>query len=66
MWSVCRDVWAREAYVRKEGREEGIKASVQMCRTFGVLREEAQKELQEKFHISKAEAEKYIEEYWEA
>ena len=48
----------------KKGREEGIKALVESLEKYGVSRELLKKELLEKFNLTEAEAQNYIERYW--
>ena len=49
---------------REEAREEGIKVLVESLEKYGVSRELLKKELLEKFNLTEAEAQNYIEKYW--
>ena len=49
---------------REEAREEGIKVLVESLEKYGVSRELLKKELLEKFNLTEAEAQNYIERYW--
>lgn len=51
-------------FVREEGREEGIKALVEVLEELGMDKTAVAEKLVEKFDISCKEAEKLVKEYW--
>lgn len=48
----------------KEGIKEGVKVLVETCVEFGVTKSDTLQRLEEKFSLSKQEAEVYLEKYW--
>lgn len=54
--------WAEE--LREEGTSKGIKALIEVCRELEVTREETCSKVKDKFVLSQAEAESYMDKYW--
>ncbi|MBO5055522.1 MAG: hypothetical protein J6C64_04095 [Lachnospiraceae bacterium] len=54
--------WAEE--LREEGTSKGIKALIEVCRELEVTREETFVKVKDKFVLSQAEAESYMDKYW--
>lgn len=47
------------------GIEEGICGCVEMCREFGLSKEETVIKIKEKFSVTEEEAKQYVEDYWD-
>ena len=48
-----------------QGLERGIQALIETCKELGHSREEVSGKLENKFKLSKEEAERYLEKFWE-
>lgn len=62
--SMCNLSEAIEEEGIRKGLSEGIRACVEVCRKFGVSREDTIKEIMEKFSKPFQDAEKDVEAYW--
>ena len=51
---------------RKEGREEGIKSSVELCQEFGLSITDAVKKLISKFGLTESESLAKANQYWKS
>ena len=58
------DIQATRKEARAEGREEGIKALIEMCYEFGLTKEETYEKVRTKLHLPEEEATEYMSNYW--
>lgn len=49
---------------REEGREEGVKAIIRICKDFNVNNHDAMNRIREAFHLSDTEARDKMNLYW--
>lgn len=49
---------------RREEREKGIKALIEVCREFGASKEETIRKLTKKYPVQEIQAEEYVTKYW--
>lgn len=61
---MCKALEDLYADGKEEGREEGIRALLEICKELGVTRKDMSERLEEKFSISTREAEQYLTDYW--
>lgn len=50
--------------LREEGREEGMKAFIELCHEIKISKDETRNKLIEKFRLQKEEVEEYLIKYW--